>query len=75
MVLMDNSQDMLTSAYGDSYVPNLLMDNYIGYFKPTGCYAYPQISSSEQLITAVTPTGLILLPKPVLQAPHFAATC
>lgn len=49
MILMDNSNDMLTPAYVgtptdpgalDNYVPNATMDNYPGYFKPQSCYAY-----------------------------------
>lgn len=41
MVLMDNSIDMLDPAYTGSYTTDeTKKDNYMGYFKPTGCYSY-----------------------------------
>ncbi len=55
MVLVDNSTDMLNPAYTDAYTPNVAKDNYIGYFKPTGCYAYSSPKFVEQLNTSVTP--------------------
>ncbi|MBI3606802.1 MAG: putative Ig domain-containing protein [Nitrospirae bacterium] len=55
MVLMDNSTDMLNPAYTDAYTPNATKDNYIGYFKPTGCYSYSSPKFVEGLNTSVTP--------------------
>lgn len=55
MILMDNSQDMLNPAYTEDYTPNATKDNYIGYFKPQGCYSYGSNKFSEQLNTSVNP--------------------
>jgi type IV pilus assembly protein PilY1 len=49
MILMDNSLDMLSPAYPDSYTPNAKNDNYAGYFKPQACYSYTSGKFKEQL--------------------------
>lgn len=56
MVLMDNSDDMMGPAYTDEvYTPNATKDNYIGYFKPTGCYESTGVKFLELLNTTATP--------------------
>jgi type IV pilus assembly protein PilY1 len=55
MVLMDNSGDMRNPAFPGAYSPDAEMDNYYGYFKPTGCYSYSSSKFQEQLVTSATP--------------------
>lgn len=59
MIMMDNSADMMNSAYTDVYTPTATKDNYVGYFKPTGCYSYSS-KFEEQLNTSVSPNRTYL---------------
>ncbi|HEY5600434.1 MAG TPA: Ig domain-containing protein, partial [Candidatus Manganitrophaceae bacterium] len=47
--------DMLNPAFTDSYTPNATVDNYLGYFKPTGCYQYSSNKFEEVLNTSGIP--------------------
>ncbi|WP_298037694.1 putative Ig domain-containing protein [uncultured Desulfuromonas sp.] len=53
MILMDNSNDMMDSAYPEDYDSS---KDYIGYFHPTGCYSYSSNKFEELLNTSGSPS-------------------